>query len=149
LTDEFVGSADLSSSPAATWAVLDDPAAIGRILPNCESITPDGSGGLDVVVAVQQMFMTVRLDLHVTWHDRIPPTSLRLQLDGRPRGLGGALHLAVPVELVPIPSGTRVAYHATLTLEGALGSVRKQVADGLKLQVDRLLQAVEREANAA
>lgn len=148
MTDEFTGSFELRSSPEATWAVIDDPAAIGRILPDCESVAPDGAGGLNVVVAIRQMLMTVRVDLHVTWHDQDRPRHLRLDLDGRPRGLGGAIHLVVPIELEPTTTGSRVSYHATLELDGSLSSFRRQVRDGLKVQVDRLIRALDQAASS-
>lgn len=146
MTEAFSGARDLTTAAAATWAVSVDPEAIGRILPDCESVAPDGSGGLNVVVAIRQMFMTVRVDLHVTWHDANVPGHLRLELDGRPRGLGGSLRLSVPVEVEPIAGGCRVSYRATLELEGALASFRRQVSEGLQAQVDRLVKAIEHEA---
>ncbi len=146
MTDEFSGSVEIATSPAATWPVIQDPAALGRALPDCESIVPDGSGGLNVVVAVKQMFMTVRIDLHVTYHDLAEPHHLRLDLDGQPRGIGGALHLSVPIEMTATPTGSHVDYHGTLELEGMLTSFRKQVLEGLRVQVDRLVRNVEREA---
>ena len=148
MTDEFSGTVALATSPEATWAVMEDPAALGRALPDCESIVPDGSGGLNVVVAIRQMFMTVRVDLHVTYHDLDRPHRLRLELDGRPRGLGGALRLSVPIAITPTPTGSQVDYRATLELEGTLASFRKQVREGLQVQVDRLVRNVEREAAA-
>ena len=99
MIDEFSGTVQIATTPEATWAVIQDPAALGRALPDCESIVPDGSGGLKIVVAIKQMFMTVRVDLHVTYHDLEQPHHLRLDLDGAPRGLGGALHLSVPIEI--------------------------------------------------
>jgi carbon monoxide dehydrogenase subunit G len=147
LTDDFSGTADLGSALEATWAVINDPAAIGRILPNAESVASDGAGGLNIVVAVKQFLMTVRVDLHATWHDVEPLHHLRLQLDGRPRGLGGALHLSVPVDLEPIASGTRVGYRGVLELEGSVASFRRQLEEILREQVASLVRAVEREAN--
>jgi carbon monoxide dehydrogenase subunit G len=149
LTDEFSGSVQIATSPEATWAVIQDPAALGRALPDCESIKPDGSGGLNIVVAIKQMFMTVRIDLHVTYHDLDRPHHLRLDLDGAPRGLGGALRLAVPIEISAIPTGARVDYQGTLELEGMLASFRKQVREGLQAQLDRLVRNVEREARTS
>jgi carbon monoxide dehydrogenase subunit G len=146
LTDEFAGTVEIATSPGATWAVIGDPLALGRALPDCESITPDGSGGLKVVVAIKQMFMTVRVDLHVTYHDLDQPHHLRLDLDGRPRGIGGALHLSVPIEITAIPTGAKVDYRGSLELEGTLTSFRKQVREGLHAQVDRLVRNIEREA---
>ena len=149
MTDEFSGSAELSSSPEATWAVIANPAAVGRILPDCESVAADGSGGLNVVVAVRQLFMAVRIDLHITWHDAEPTHHLRLELNGKPRGLGGALRLSVPLDIDARSTGSHVAYRATLELDGSLASFRQQVSKGLQAQVDRLLRAVEREAATA
>ena len=99
MTDEFSGTVDIATSPQATWAVIEDPLALGRALPDCESIASDGSGGLKVVVAIRQAFMTVRVDLHVTWHDMDRPKHLHLELTGQPRGIGGALRLSVPIEI--------------------------------------------------
>jgi carbon monoxide dehydrogenase subunit G len=148
LTDEFSGTVEIATSPEAAWAVIEDPLALGRALPGCESITPDGSGGLNVVVAIKQMFITVRVDLHVTYHDLDRPHHLRLALDGHPRGIGGALRLSVPIDIVPVPTGAQVDYHGTLELEGTLTSFRKQVREGLQVQVDRLVRNVEREVKA-
>jgi carbon monoxide dehydrogenase subunit G len=146
LTDEFSGTVDIATSPQATWAVIEDPLALGRALPDCESIASDGSGGLKVVVAIRQAFMTVRVDVHVTYHDLDRPHRLRLDLDGRPRGIGGALRLSVPIEITAIPTGARVDYHGTLDLQGTLTSFRKQVREALHGQVDRLVRNLEREA---
>lgn len=148
MTDEFSGTVEIATSPEATWAVIEDPLALGRALPDCESITPDGSGGLNIVVAIKQMFMTVRVDLHVTYHDLERPTHLRLDLTGQPRGIGGALRLTVPIEIAAIPTGSRVEYRGSLELEGTLASFRKQVREGLHVQVDRLVRNLEREAAA-
>ena len=148
MTDDFSGSVEIVTSPEATWPVIQDPAALGRALPDCESIKPDGTGGLNVVVAVKQMFMTVRIDLHVTYHDLEEPHHLRLDLDGKPRALGGALRLTVPIEISAIPTGARVDYKGTLELEGMLNSFRKQVREGLQAQLDRLVRNIEREAKA-
>ncbi|HLY13823.1 MAG TPA: SRPBCC domain-containing protein [Candidatus Limnocylindrales bacterium] len=148
MIDEFAGTVQISTTPQATWAVIQDPAALGRALPDCESITPDGSGGLKVVVAIKQMFMTVRVDLHVTYHDLDEPHHLRLDLDGVPRGLGGALHLSVPIEITAIPTGAKVDYKGSLELQGMLTSFRKQVREGLQAQLDRLVRNIEREAKA-
>ena len=148
MIDEFSGTVRIATTPEATWAVIQDPAALGRALPDCESIAPDGSGGLKIVVAVKQMFMTVRVDLHVTYHDLEQPHHLRLDLDGAPRGLGGALRLSVPIEITASPTGSTVDYKGTLELEGMLTSFRKQVREGLQAQLDRLVRNIEREAKA-
>ncbi len=149
MTDEFSGSVDIATSPEATWLVIEDPLALGRALPDCESIAPDGAGGLNVVVAIKQMFMTVRVDLHVTWHDLDQPKHLRLELTGQPRGFSGTLRLSVPIEIAALATGgTRVDYRGSLELEGALSSFRKQVREGLHVQVDRLVRNLEREATA-
>ena len=149
MTDEFSGTVEIATSPEATWAVIEDPLALGRALPDCESIASDGSGGLKVVVAIKQMFMTVRVDLHVTYHDLDRPHHLRLDLDGRPRGIGGALAPVRPDRDHGDPTGARVDYRGTLELEGTLTSFRKQVREGLQAQVDRLVRNIEREAAAS
>src|SRR5699024_10942975 len=82
-------SVAVSADPAAVWAVIDDPTALARVLPGAESLEPVGPGRWRGVLASKIGFMTVRAHVTASLHDADPPTHLRLELEGRPRGLAG------------------------------------------------------------
>ena len=53
----------IRGSPSAVWALLDDPAALERVLPGAESIVATGEGRFHGVLASKLQFLTVRADV--------------------------------------------------------------------------------------
>jgi carbon monoxide dehydrogenase subunit G len=147
VTEPTVDTVEVAALPAEIWAILDDPAALGRILPGCESITREAPDRYVAVLASKVQFMTVRSDVVATLHDADPPHHLRLVLEGRPRGLGGSFRCEVPFDIEPNGSaGSRVAYSVGLTLGGSLaGFGGAMLTDTLRGQVGELVRNIERE----
>ena len=131
----------------AIWAILDDPDALGRILPGCESIVRDGPAAFRAVVAAKTGFLTIRADVTATYHDADPPSHLRLDLDGRPRGITGAFQASIPFDLVALDEAhTEVRYSIDTTVSGALASFGGGLIGGaLTGQVDTLVRNLGRE----
>ncbi len=131
MTEPPVDTVEVGASPAEIWAILDDPAALGRILPGCESIAREAPDRYVAVLASKVQFMTIRSDVVATLHDADPPHHLRLVLEGRPRGLGGSFRCEVPFDIVPNgAAGSRVAYSVGLTLGGSLAGFGGKIAHG-------------------
>jgi carbon monoxide dehydrogenase subunit G len=147
VTEPPVDTIEVGASPAEIWAILDDPAALGRILPGCESIAREAPGRYVAVLASKVQFMTIRSDVVATLHDADPPHHLLLILEGRPRGLGGSFRCEVPFDIVPNgAAGSRVAYSVGLTLGGSLaGFGGASLTDTLRRQVGELVRNIERE----
>ena len=147
MTAPSSGSTIIDGTPDAIWAILDDPDALGRILPGCESIVRDGPTAFRAVLAAKTGFLTIRADVTATYRDAIPPTHLRLDLDGRPRGISGAFQASVPFDLVALDAGrTEVRYSIDTTVSGALASFGSGMIRGaLTGQVDALVRNLERE----
>lgn len=141
------GSVIVDGTPGAIWAILDDPDALGRILPGCESIVRDGPTAFRAVLAAKTGLLTIRADVTATYRDAVPPTHLRLDLDGRPRGIGGAFQASVPFDLVALDAGrTEVRYSIDTTVSGALASFGSGLVGGaLTGQVDALVRNLEQE----
>ncbi len=99
------------------------------------------------MLAARVQFMTVRLDVAATLADADPPRRVRLDLDGRPRGFGGAFRARIPFDLEALDAmRTRVSYSVELELEGSLAALgTTTVRDVLRRQVGDLLRNVERE----
>ena len=133
--------------PEAVWSVIEDPAALGRVLPGCESIAADGPGRFRAVLASRVGFMTLRADVTATFHDADAPRHLRLELDGRPRGLAGSFRVSVPFDIEPTgDGGSRVSYSVELSVTGRLAAFGAPILrDSMRRQVAELVRNVERE----
>ncbi len=140
----------LAGPPESVWAIIDDPAALGRVLPGCETIAADGPGRFRAVLASRIQFLTVRADVVATFHDADPPRHLRLELEGRPRMLAGSFRASIPFDLAPTgEGGTRVSYSVDVTVTGRLATFGTPLMrDTLGRQVAELVRNVERELAA-
>ncbi|GEM_PF-2141022 len=147
MTDRPVDRVEVAAGPEAIWAILDDPVALGRVLPGCESIVRDGPDRFSAVIASKVQFMTVRSDVVASLLDADPPRHLRLVLDGRPRGLGGSFRLDVPFDIAPLADGrSAVSYQVGLELGGSLvGFGSAMLTDTLRGQIGELVRNLDSE----
>ncbi len=133
----------------AIWSILHDPDALRRILPGCESATSVGADRYRLVLATKVAFFTVRADVDATYLDADEPRHLRLELDGRPRGLDGSFRASIPFDLDPIEGGraTLVRYSLTVETTGSMGMLGPGAIRGaVGSQVGELVRDLEREA---
>lgn len=138
---------EIAGSPTAIWSVIEDPDALARVLPGAESLVPDGPGRWRGVLATKVGFMTVRADATATMNDARPPEHLRLEIDGRPRGLAGSFRASVPFDLTAlVDDRTAVTYEVDLTVGGRLAAFGAPLLrDTLRRQVAELVRNLERE----
>jgi len=150
VTEPIVDRVEIAGTPSAIWSILDDPAALGRVLPGCESVEPDGPDRLRLVLVSRIRMMTVRTDAVATFSERRPPTHLRLELDGTARGIGGSLRVVVPFDLEPVDgTRTRVTYAIDLTVSGTLALAgTRAIRDAMRTEIGALVRNVERELAA-
>lgn len=139
-------------SPAAISEIIGDASALRRILPGAESVVTTGPRAFEGVLAAKIQFLTVRADVRASFHDEDPPHHLRLQLDGRPRGIAGSFAVSVPFDLTPAdgPAGpgtaTEVSYAVDLRVTGRLAAFGAPLLrDTLRRQIAALVQNLDRE----
>jgi 2-furoyl-CoA dehydrogenase large subunit len=147
MTSRAEGVVIVHGTPQAIWAILEDPDALGRVLPGCESIVRGTADRFGAVLVSKTRFMTVRTDVEATYREADPPRHLRLDLAGRTRGIGGTFQASIPFDLVPLEDGrTEVRYVVEVTLGGALSALGGGlVGEALTSQIDELVRNVERE----
>jgi carbon monoxide dehydrogenase subunit G len=150
VNEPVVDQVEIAGTAEAIWSILDDPEALGRVLPGCESVTRDGPDRLRLVLVSRVRMMTVRTDALATFSERRPPSHLRLELDGTARGIGGSLRMAVRFDLEPIdPGRTRVTYAIELTVSGMLALAgTRAIRDAMRTEIGQLVRNVERELAA-
>jgi carbon monoxide dehydrogenase subunit G len=148
LTAPFVADeARLSVDRERLWAVFEDPAALARVLPGCERLESIAPGVYRGVLASKLQFLTLRADVDARILDVERPDRLRLEIDGRPKGLAGGFRASIPIELVPADgSGTLVRYSVALSTTGRLATFGAPILrDTFRRQVAQLVANLERE----
>jgi len=141
----------LHGPPEAVWAILEDAAALARVLPGAESLEALGPRRFRGVLASRIQFLTVHADVEAALEDADPPRSVRLVIDGRPRGLAGRFSVSVPFELAPVTHAedapaTEVRYAVDLTVSGRLATFGVPLLrDTLRRQIAALIANVDRE----
>lgn len=148
MSEPFVReTARLSVDRDRLWPVFDDPAALGRVLPGCERLESGGPGVYRGVLASKLQFLTLRADVEARLVDVERPDRLRLEIDGRPRGLAGGFRAGIPIVLRSRDDGgTDVDYQVELTTSGRLASFGAPILrDTFRRQVAELIANLERE----
>jgi carbon monoxide dehydrogenase subunit G len=150
VSELIADSARIGARPEAIWSILEDPAALARVLPGAESIESVGPGRFTGVLASKLQFLTIRADVTAEFRDADPPRHLRLEMDGRPRGLAGSFRVSIPFDLVELEDGvTQVTYSVDLTVTGRLAAFGAPLLrDTMRRQIDALVSNVELELAA-
>jgi carbon monoxide dehydrogenase subunit G len=140
---------DLAVARDGIWRVFSDASALARVLPGCESLEASGPNTFGGVLATRLQFLTIRADVTARLLDLEPPDRLRLELEGRPRGLAGGFRADIPIELIENGAGTTVQYQVDLTTTGRLATFGAPILrDSFRRQVATLVTNLERELAA-
>ncbi len=139
----------VAAAREAIWALLDDPAGLARVLPGAESLVADGPDRWTGVLASKVGFLTIRADAVAQVVDVRRPEHMRLEIEGRPRGLAASFHASIPFDLAETATGTQVAYAVDLTVTGRLAAFGLPLLrDTLRKQVAQLVANLDRELAA-
>ena len=127
------------------WPVFRDAELLRRVLPGCERLEATEDGSFVGVLATKLQFLTLRADVTARVLDPLPPGRLRLELDGRPRGLAGNFRALIPIELDDAGSATDIHYQLDLTTSGRLATFGTPILrDSFRKQVATLVANLER-----
>jgi len=127
------------------WPVFHDADRLAAVLPGCESLEETGPGAFRGLLATRLQFLTLRADVTARLADLAPPDHLRLEIEGRPRGLTGGFRAEIPIELGERGGQTDVAYRVDLTTSGRLATFGAPILrDTFRKQVATLIANLER-----
>lgn len=137
----------VAASPDGIRAVLGDAAALGRIIPGCESAETVGPGRFRLVLATRVGFLTVRADVDATLRET-GTDGLELVLDGDTHGFDGGFLASIPFTLAAGADGTTtVRYEVSVATRGTVALAGDAaVASAIHELADELVGGLEREA---
>jgi len=132
------------------FALMQDPAALARAMPGCESLERSGSDEHKIIEYKMKMKMALAslsgaFEGKVRISDSAPPESFRLIVEGSGR-IGfmkgeGSLTLAV------VEGGTEVSYDGDAQVGGTMAAVGQRLIDGTaKMMIKRFFEKLAAEA---
>ena len=109
----------IAAQPVEIWELFEDATSLARVLPGCRELQADGPGRFHGLLEARLAFITVRADVRATLADPQPPTAVRLDLEGRPRGLAGGFRASIPIRMAPSGVAAASARSGTAEASGA------------------------------
>ena len=132
---QMTGQQTLPVSQADAWAALNDIAMLQAALPGCESITPSGEDGFEVLVAVSIGPVKARFKGRLQLSELKPPQSYRLGFEGSGGAAGHGKGQAL-VQLQGVPSGeTVLSYDINASVGGKLAQIGSRLVDAAAQKV--------------
>lgn len=130
------------------WELLQDPAVLAKAMPGARRLATVGDGEYEGVIRIGVGPVTAaEWSLRVSLHDRVEPASYVMHVDGK--GALGFTRGTATVALVEVDEGTRMLYHADLSIGGKVASVGQRLLDQVaKMLTKQGLNALNREMEA-
>ena len=132
----------------SVWTLLQDPEVLVKAMPGARRLTITGDGTYEGVVRIGVGPVTAaEWKLNVELHDREEPVSYVMHVDTK--GPLGFTRGTATVALVEVDEGTRMLYHADLSVGGKVASVGQRLLDQVaKMLTKQGLNALNKEMEA-
>jgi carbon monoxide dehydrogenase subunit G len=137
------GKFQLPSDVEKTWGFVSDPSNVIQCVPGLESFTVGENKRISAVVKVSIGFIrgTFQVTTKVVKEDQATHTAV---LDIGGSGAGSGFNAAVNIAVSPIGTQSELAWDATPTISGPLGSLAKPLVEGnIKKIVNQLFDCVK------
>jgi carbon monoxide dehydrogenase subunit G len=130
------------------WTLLQDPEVLAKAMPGARRLTMTGDGAYQGVIRIGVGPVTAaEWSLNVTLADRVEPASYVMNVDSK--GALGFTRGSATVHLDEVEGGTRMRYHADLSVGGKVAGVGQRLLDQVAKMLTRQgLDALNKELEA-
>ena len=130
------------------WNLLQDPEVLAKAMPGARKLHLTGDGTYEGVIRIGIGPVTAaEWSLNVALKDRVEPASYVMQVDSK--GALGFTRGTATVNLDEVDGGTRMRYHADLSIGGKVASVGQRLLDQVaKMMTRQGLDALNKELDA-
>ena len=127
------------------WDLLQDPEVLAKAMPGARKLHLTGDGTYEGVIRIGVGPVTAaEWSLNVALEDRVEPSSYTMQIDSK--GALGFTRGAATVHLEEVDGGTRMNYHADLSVGGKVAGVGQRLLDQVaKMLTKQGLDALSKE----
>lgn len=122
------GSQTLPFPPDQTYALMQDPEALARAIPGCESLERIGDNEYRMKMKMALAAFSGAFDGKVRISEQQPPSSFRLDVEGS--GKAGFLKGGGVLKLEPSGSETVVNYEGEVQVGGTIAAVGQRLIEG-------------------
>ena len=132
----------------AVWDLLQDPEVLAKAMPGARKLHLTGDGQYEGVIRIGVGPVTAaEWTLNVALKDRVPPASYVMTVDSK--GALGFTRGNATVHLDEVDGGTRMRYHADLSIGGKVAGVGQRLLDQVaKMLTKQGLDALNKELEA-
>lgn len=127
------------------WDLLQDPEVLAKAMPGARKLVRTGDGTYEGVIRIGVGPVTAaEWSLNVSIRDPQPPESYVMQVESK--GALGFTRGTADVNLDEVEGGTRMRYHADLSIGGKVASVGQRLLDQVaRMMTKQGLDALNRE----
>lgn len=122
------GTQTLPFPPDQSYALLQDPEALARAIPGCESLEPIGENEYRMKMKMVLAAFSGAFDGKVRISEQQPPSSFRLDVEGT--GKIGFLRGGGVLKLEPTGEETSVHYDGEVQVGGTIAAVGQRLIEG-------------------
>jgi hypothetical protein len=132
----------------AVWDLLQDPEVLAKAMPGARKLHLTGDGQYEGVIRIGVGPVTAaEWSLNVALKDRVEPASYVMTVDSK--GALGFTRGNATVNLDEVEGGTRMRYHADLSIGGKVAGVGQRLLDQVaKMLTKQGLDALNKELEA-
>jgi carbon monoxide dehydrogenase subunit G len=139
------GSWTLAASPERAYALMQEPGALARSMPGCESLERIGENEFAMKMKMTLASLVGRFDGKVRIADADPPLSFRLIVEGS--GRIGFMKGDGVLRFAPSGGGSTVTYEGDVHVGGTIANVGQRLVETTaKMLIKRFFEKVNGEA---
>jgi uncharacterized protein len=144
---KVAGDYSLPAPPDRAYALLQDPAILGKCIPGCEGLDRVGEDDYAMRMKIGIASVSGRFDGKVRIADQKPPTSFRLVVEGS--GKIGFMKGDGTIVLSAADAGSKVQFEGYVQVGGTIANVGQRLIEGTaKMIIKRFFDKLTEEATA-
>jgi uncharacterized protein len=121
------GSHALPFSPEQAFSLLQDPEALARAIPGCQSLEKTGENEYHMKMKMVLAAISGNFEGNVRLSEQMPPSSFRMDVDGS--GKIGFVKGSGVLTITPVDGGSSVAYDGDVQIGGTIAAVGQRLID--------------------
>ncbi|MCZ6820692.1 MAG: carbon monoxide dehydrogenase subunit G [Calditrichaeota bacterium] len=121
------GSFEVSVTSKVLWDLLQDPEFLKEVMPGCKEIKQTGEDEFVGIIEAKVGAIASQYTTKFSIHDKNPPHSYRMHLEGE--GKGGFVRADVNVSLEPSEAGTLLKYAGNVAIGGTIARIGQRLLD--------------------
>jgi carbon monoxide dehydrogenase subunit G len=138
---KIAGTYFLPLAPAEAYQRLQDPEALARCMPGCETLEKIGENEYRMKMKMAMASLSGAFDGKVRIADQSPPDSFRLIVEGT--GKIGFMKGDGLLKFAPKDDGTEVTYEGDVQVGGTIAAVGQRLIDGTaKMMIKRFFEKI-------